>query len=130
MSFGRKDARTLARTRPIGPPNSGGSRTSDFARHSDFMPQICQPYRAKTKGKVERFTTPPLHPHYVPLATRVRAAGLVIDVETANIQVRRWLRTAAKETQRHAHIDHPGSPPHVVPDEERKTLAVHKQSYV
>ena len=60
----------------------------------------------------------------MPLATRVRAAGLVIDVETANIQVRRWLRTVAKETQGLEHIDHPGSLPHVVLYEERKTLAV------
>ena len=27
----------------------------DYARHAGFVPRLCQPYRAKTKGKVERF---------------------------------------------------------------------------
>ena len=27
----------------------------DFAKHSGFIIKLCQPYRAKTKGKVERF---------------------------------------------------------------------------
>ena len=26
----------------------------DFARHYGFLPKACRPYRAKTKGKVER----------------------------------------------------------------------------
>jgi len=26
----------------------------DFAHHYGFLPQVCRPYRAKTKGKVER----------------------------------------------------------------------------
>jgi transposase len=26
----------------------------DFARHYSFLPKACRPYRAKTKGKVER----------------------------------------------------------------------------
>jgi transposase len=26
----------------------------DFARHYGFQPKACRPYRAKTKGKVER----------------------------------------------------------------------------
>jgi transposase len=27
----------------------------DFASHHGFLPRLCRPYRAKTKGKVERF---------------------------------------------------------------------------
>jgi transposase len=27
----------------------------DFAHHHGFLPRLCRPYRAKTKGKVERF---------------------------------------------------------------------------
>ena len=27
----------------------------DYARHAGFLPRLCQPYRAQTKGKVERF---------------------------------------------------------------------------
>jgi transposase len=69
----------------------------DFARHYGFLPQVCQPYRAKTKGKVERFIHFLRYSFYVPLATRLRAAGLVLDVDTANIEVRRWLRSVADE---------------------------------
>ena len=69
----------------------------DFARHYGFLPQVCQPYRAKTKGKVERFIHFLRYSFYVPLATRLRAAGLVLDVETANIEVKRWLTTVANE---------------------------------
>lgn len=28
----------------------------DYARHCGFVIKLCRPYRAKTKGKVERFT--------------------------------------------------------------------------
>ena len=27
----------------------------DYARHAGFLPRLCRPCRAKTKGKVERF---------------------------------------------------------------------------
>lgn len=27
----------------------------DFAGHCGFRPRLCRPYRAQTKGKVERF---------------------------------------------------------------------------
>jgi len=27
----------------------------DYAKHAGFLPRLCQPYRAQTKGKVERF---------------------------------------------------------------------------
>ena len=27
----------------------------DFAHHHGFVPRLCQPYRPRTKGKVERF---------------------------------------------------------------------------
>lgn len=69
----------------------------DFARHYGFLPQVCQPYRAKTKGKVERFIHFLRYSFYVPLATRLRVAGLVVDAQTANIEVWRWLRTVANE---------------------------------
>jgi len=69
----------------------------DFARHYGFLPQVCQPYRAKTKGKVERFIGFLRHSFYVPLAATLRAAGLGVDAQTANIEVKRWLRTIANE---------------------------------
>jgi transposase len=67
----------------------------DFARHYGYLPQVCQPYRAKTKGKVERFIGFLRYSFYVPLAARLKAAGLAVDVDTVNLEVKRWLHTVA-----------------------------------
>ena len=67
----------------------------DFARHCDFRPRLCAPYRAQTKGKVERFIRYLRHSFYVPLASRLAQEGLIVDRETANLAVHRWLREVA-----------------------------------
>jgi transposase len=67
----------------------------DFAHHYGFLPQVCQPYRAKTKGKVERFIGFLRYSFFVPLNTQLRAAGLVLDAQTANAAVRKWLQQVA-----------------------------------
>jgi hypothetical protein len=67
----------------------------DFARHCGFRPRLCAPYRAQTKGKVERFIRDLRESFYVPLASRLAQEGLVVDRETANLAVRRWLREVA-----------------------------------
>lgn len=67
----------------------------DFAKHSGFVIKVCQPYRAKTKGKVERFNGYLRRSFYVPLASRLRQSGQQLDVVTANIEVTRWLREVA-----------------------------------
>ena len=67
----------------------------DFARHCGFRPQLCAPYRAQTKGKVERFIRYLRHSFYVPLASRLSQEGLIVDRETANLTVGRWLREVA-----------------------------------
>jgi len=67
----------------------------DFARHCGFRPVLCAPYRAQTKGKVERFIRYLRHSFYVPLASRLAQEGLIVDRETANLAVRRWLREVA-----------------------------------
>jgi transposase InsO family protein len=67
----------------------------DLARHYNFRPRLCRPYRARTKGKVERFNRYLRYSFHVPLITRLRQAGLSLDHETANVQVRRWLREVA-----------------------------------
>jgi transposase len=67
----------------------------DFARHCGFRPRLCAPYRAQTKGKVERFIRYLRHSFWVPLASRLAQDGLVVDRETANLAVRRWLREVA-----------------------------------
>jgi transposase len=67
----------------------------DFAGHYGFRPELCRPYRAKTKGKVERFNGYLRRSSYVPLVARLKSVGLEPDVVTANTEVWRWLREVA-----------------------------------
>ncbi len=67
----------------------------EMARRLGFRPRLCQPYRARTKGKVERFIRYLRYSFYVPLVAQLRQAGLVLDVETANMEVLKWLRDVA-----------------------------------
>ena len=67
----------------------------DFAKHAGFRPRLCSPYRAQTKGKVERFIRYVRGSFWVPLTSRLRQDGLEVDRETANVAVGRWLREVA-----------------------------------
>jgi transposase len=67
----------------------------DFAGHYGFRPELCRPYRAKTKGKVERMNGYIRRSFYVPLVARLKSVGLELDVVTANTEVWRWLREVA-----------------------------------
>lgn len=67
----------------------------DVAKHFGFMPRLCRPYRAKTKGKVERFNRYLRYSFYYPLLSRLKQAGLTLDAATANIEVRKWLDEVA-----------------------------------
>jgi transposase len=69
----------------------------DYARHCGFVIKLCRPYRAKTKGKVERFNGYLRRSFYVPLVAQLKQAGLTLDVVTANIEVRRWLGEIANQ---------------------------------
>lgn len=67
----------------------------DFAQHYGFIPKLCRPYRAKTKGKVERFNRYLRYSFYYPLTSRLKPLGLSVDVELGNYEVLRWLRDVA-----------------------------------
>lgn len=67
----------------------------DLGKDHGFIPRLCQPYRAQTKGKVERFIRYLRYSFYVPLVARLKQAGLTLDVDTANIEVLKWLRDVA-----------------------------------
>ena len=69
----------------------------DYAKHCGFVIKLCRPYRAKTKGKVERFNGYLRRSFYVPLVSRLKQTGLMLDVVTANIEVARWLEEVANE---------------------------------
>ena len=60
-----------------------------------FTPKVCRPYRAKTKGKVERFNRYLKASFVVPLQATLRSSGLMLDVHTANGYVGRWLAQTA-----------------------------------
>lgn len=62
-----------------------------------FRLRACRPYRAKTKGKVERFNGYLKHSFITPLAATLKQAGLALDIDTANGQVGQWLHDVAHQ---------------------------------
>ena len=66
-----------------------------LAEDCGFTPRLCRPYRAKTKGKVERFNSYLKSSFVVPMAASIEAAGLKFDCQVANAHVRRWLDEVA-----------------------------------
>lgn len=67
----------------------------DMAKLYGFLPRLCRPYRARTKGKIERFHRYLRGNFYVPLDSRMKASGLIVDAATANAEVGKWLRDVA-----------------------------------
>ena len=67
----------------------------DLAHHYTFMPRLCRPYRAKTKGKVERNIGYIRRSFFVPLISRYRQLGQVLDLAALNREFARWLATKA-----------------------------------
>ena len=68
-----------------------------FTKEIGFIPKLCQPYRPQTKGKVERMVRYVRDNFYRPLATKLRASKLALDVETANVELRHWLDKVANQ---------------------------------
>lgn len=66
-----------------------------IAQDYGFKPRVCRPYRAKTKGKVERFNRYLKSSFVVPLQATLRTAGLQLDAQTANGYIGRWLTQVA-----------------------------------
>ena len=67
----------------------------DLAHHYTFLPRLCRPYRAKTKGKVERSIGYIRRSFYVPLVSRYRQLGETLDLEALNGEFARWLAITA-----------------------------------
>lgn len=67
----------------------------EFAKHHGFSARMCAPYRAQTKGKVERFNRYLKESFVWPLESRLTPNGLVLDAATANAEVGAWLREVA-----------------------------------
>jgi transposase len=60
-----------------------------------FSIRLCRPYRAKTKGKVERFNGYLKGSFLVPLAATLKQSGLKLDVDAANAHIGRWITQVA-----------------------------------
>ncbi|MGH6827075.1 IS21 family transposase [Methyloceanibacter sp.] len=60
-----------------------------------FGLRVCRPYRAKTKGKVERFNGYLKGSFLVPLAATLKSSGLKLDAVAANVHIGRWLSEVA-----------------------------------
>jgi transposase len=60
----------------------------DFVKHYGVAVKLCSPYRAQTKGKVERFHRYLRESFFNPLQT---AQAELVDVALANHEVRPWL---------------------------------------
>ena len=73
----------------------------EVAHEYGFQLRVCKPNRARTKGKVERFNGYLKRSFLVPLNATLRAAGLKLDVGTANREVMRWVNEVAN-TRIHA----------------------------
>ncbi len=69
----------------------------DQAKTYGFEPKLCAPYRAQTKGKVERFIRYFRECFWIPLTTRLQAAGEALTIELANAELRRWLAETADQ---------------------------------
>ena len=67
----------------------------DYAKHAGFLARLCKPYRAKTKGKVERAVGYVKRSFYVPFAATCRQCGVAPDRQAANDAVKVWLREVA-----------------------------------
>jgi len=67
----------------------------DLAGEYGFSIRLCRPYRAKTKGKVERFNSYLKGSFLVPLAATLKQSGLKLDADAANAHIGRWINEVA-----------------------------------
>ena len=67
----------------------------DLAHHYTFRPRLCRPYRAKTKGKVERSIGYIRRSFFGPLISRYRQLGHSLYIGELNLEFARWLAITA-----------------------------------
>lgn len=68
-----------------------------LAEEYGFRPRLCRPYRAQTKGKVERFNGYLKGSFLVPLAASLKQCALVLDLAAANAHIGPWLERVANQ---------------------------------
>lgn len=67
------------------------------AQRLGYQPKACRPYRAQTKGKVERFNRYLKESFITPLAASLNQSGLALTVALANAHIGPWLETVAQQ---------------------------------
>lgn len=67
----------------------------DLAHHYGFMPRLCRPYRARTKGKVERNIGYIRRSFYAPLVSRYKQLGESLNLAMLNLEFANWLALKA-----------------------------------
>lgn len=66
-----------------------------LARDYGFTPRLCRPYRAQTKGKVERAISYLRRSCFAPFAATLKQQGQALTLEALNAAADRWVRTVA-----------------------------------
>ena len=67
----------------------------DFAKHCGFKIKVCKPYRAKTKGKVERFNHYLRYSFHNGLRVKLAMKNYELNIDNANSEVIKWLDNIA-----------------------------------
>jgi transposase len=67
----------------------------EFSVQYGFTLRVCKPYRARTKGKVERFNRYLKTSFVLPLQVTLRQSGLQLDSLLANASIGAWLNDIA-----------------------------------
>ena len=67
----------------------------DFSKHCGFNLKVCKPYRAKTKGKVERFNHYLRYSFHNALRVKLAMKNYKVNIDNANAEVLKWLETQA-----------------------------------
>ena len=67
----------------------------DLSQQYGFKIRLCAPYRARTKGKVERMNGYLRYSFYVPLGAQLKAVGARPDCLSANAAIGPWLEDVA-----------------------------------
>lgn len=71
----------------------------DHAKRFGYLVKACRPYRAKTKGKVERFNRYLKESFITPLAASLSETGLALSADLANAYIGPWLDEVAHQRE-------------------------------
>ena len=69
----------------------------DLSKKYGFRLKACKPYRAKTKGKVERFNSYLKHSFVIPLLSSLKNTSIDVDINLLNAKTKIWLKDIANK---------------------------------